>query len=280
MSVRKRKLSESVKKEVAHRQKYCCYKCLQMLPPTFQTDHIIPHSISNDDSIDNLQVLCPNCHSLKTQKENSRIIKFKYLLSKCPKNTNLCWFCLESTDNMKNHLKSCSKILKDINIKNNVKRNISSSFDEMLVTHLNTNNDSITAVNDDFENMKISNENSVFDNDFKNMKISNESSIDISNILLIEIRLHDLTILVNNKYKYKILNDDILPQDVGEAVFFGTRSKKYSKKIDTIEIIISDEEIERDEEDKNACCDYLCDVLLKYIPERLLKNDTEVIFIT
>ena len=65
---RKRKLSESVKKEVAHRQNYICCKCGQILPPTYQTDHIIPHSISNDDSFENLQALCPNCHSVKTKR--------------------------------------------------------------------------------------------------------------------------------------------------------------------------------------------------------------------
>ena len=151
---RKRKVSESVKKEVAHRQNYRCYKCDQMLPPTFQTDHIIPHSISNDDSLENLQVLCPNCHSLKTQRENVRIIKFKSLLSKCPENTNLCWFCLESVDDIEDHLKSCSKILKDIKKDNKPKIQVS-SFDEMLATHLHESPPPNSLIRN-FNNMKIS----------------------------------------------------------------------------------------------------------------------------
>jgi hypothetical protein len=256
---RKRKLSESVKKEVAHRQNYLCCKCEKILPPTYQTDHIIPHSISNDDSLENLQALCPNCHSLKTQRENIRIIKFKSLLSKCCE--NLCWFCLESVDDMEDHLKSCSKILKDINKTFKPKISVS-SLDEMLAMH----------VYDDSSSGVVSK--------LKNMKISEESKEEVvSNILFIEIGLDDFFITVNNKYKYKISDGDISPEDVGEAVFYGTRSKKYSKKIDTIEILLSDNEIERNEEDKNACYNYLCDVLLDYLPERLFKKDTDVIFI-
>ena len=256
---RKRKLSESVKKEVAHRQNYICCKCGQILPPTYQTDHIIPHSISNDDSFENLQALCPNCHSLKTQRENIRIIKFKSLLSKFTcENTNLCWFCLESVNDMEDHLKSCSKILKDIN-KTILKPKIKvSSLDEMLAMHVYDDSSSIVV------------------NKLKNMKISD--SKEVSNILYIEIGLHDFSITVNNEYKHKT-NGDISALDVGEAVCYGTRSKKYSKKIDTIEILLSDNEIERDEEDKNACYNYLCDVLLEYLPERLFKKDTDIIFI-
>jgi 5-methylcytosine-specific restriction endonuclease McrA len=64
-----RKLGESIKKQVAYRQQYKCSSCLLLLPPSYQIDHIIPHSISGDDTIDNLTALCPNCHSNKTQKE-------------------------------------------------------------------------------------------------------------------------------------------------------------------------------------------------------------------
>ena len=60
-----RKLTESFKKIIAHKQQYKCLKCDKLLPPSFQIDHIIPFSISKDDSEQNLQALCPNCHSLK-----------------------------------------------------------------------------------------------------------------------------------------------------------------------------------------------------------------------
>ena len=251
----KRKLSESIKKEVAHRQNYICYKCEKMLPPTYQTDHIVPHSISYDDNIDNLQALCPNCHSLKTQRENIRIIKFKSLLSKCP---NLCWFCLEEEED--EHM--CSKILKDINIKKEDKPKINvSSFDEMIVSHIRDENYSIV-------------------NNFDNLKINNsQEEEEISNILFIEICLHSRTIIVNKKKKYKTIDNDILPSDVGESVFQATRSKKYSNKIDVIEIVIIDSVIEQNDEDKNKCCNYLSDILLDYIPNRILKKETEIFII-
>ena len=45
---------------------------------------------------------------------------------------------------------------------------------------------------------------------------------------------------------YKIKDNDILPSDVGDAISFATRSKKYCNKIDTIEIDIS-HNVEEDE---------------------------------
>ena len=62
-----RKLKESTKKNIAFRQNYKCLTCDQLLPPSFQIDHIVPFSITNNDDENNLQALCPTCHSLKTQ---------------------------------------------------------------------------------------------------------------------------------------------------------------------------------------------------------------------
>ena len=59
-----RKLSEATKKNVAYSQRWTCNICQILLPPTYQVDHIVPHAILADDSPDNLQALCPNCHSL------------------------------------------------------------------------------------------------------------------------------------------------------------------------------------------------------------------------
>jgi 5-methylcytosine-specific restriction protein A len=65
----KRNVSESVKKLVAHRQKWHCARCQQMLPATFECDHIVAlyNGGSNDES--NLQCLCANCHREKTVEE-------------------------------------------------------------------------------------------------------------------------------------------------------------------------------------------------------------------
>lgn len=106
-----RTLKESDKKQVAFNQKWCCAKCKEMLPSTYQIDHIIPHSISFDDNLTNLEALCPNCHSKKTQKENFRISSFKKLCS--IKEESLCWFCLERLD----YDHSCDKVFKKIEFK-------------------------------------------------------------------------------------------------------------------------------------------------------------------
>ena len=103
-----RSLKESDKKIVASNQLWKCGKCDEILPSTYQIDHIIPFSITRDDCLNNLEALCPNCHSHKTQIENFRINKFKKLCAKTDK--NLCWFCLEELDY--NH--KCNRVCKKI----------------------------------------------------------------------------------------------------------------------------------------------------------------------
>jgi hypothetical protein len=39
------------------------------LPPSFDLDHIIPLHRNGEDTFDNIQALCPNCHRLKTSAE-------------------------------------------------------------------------------------------------------------------------------------------------------------------------------------------------------------------
>lgn len=74
-----RRVSETLKKTVAHRQRYHCAICQQMLPPSYQVDHIIPlfvdvYGTRTDylNSAANLQALCPNCHSMKTQEDSMK----------------------------------------------------------------------------------------------------------------------------------------------------------------------------------------------------------------
>lgn len=69
------------------------YECLLWLFPGrngvfgregYQIDHIIEHSLTGDNSTENLQLLCPNCHNVKTinyaQNKNS-IVKHKIQIS-------------------------------------------------------------------------------------------------------------------------------------------------------------------------------------------------------
>lgn len=220
-----RKLSESNKKIIAFKQDYKCFICKKILPPSFQVDHIIPHSISLDDTEENLQALCPNCHSIKTQRENSRIYNFKKLQNK--QNQILCWFCLEMNNN-KNH--RCDKIVKHINV-NDKKSN--------------------TLINEDYLDK------------FKFLSI--QTNLDDN--LNIEICLYNFCIYVNNVI-VKLRNDDIYLEDIGEAIFLATRSKKYSKKISCINVDIIHKD--KSEDDLNNCIDFLEENLFDYIPKRIL----------
>jgi len=70
----KRNVSESKKKFVAARQKWCCMKCKSLLDSTFEIDHIIRLDSGGSNHVDNLQALCPGCHRSKTQLENMSLM--------------------------------------------------------------------------------------------------------------------------------------------------------------------------------------------------------------
>ena len=106
-----RKLRESDKKIIASAQEWKCNLCLRLLSSTYQIDHIIPLSVSEDDSYENLQALCSNCHSSKTQKEGNRIYQFKKLSAIL--NAELCWYCLETSATSHREC-SLTKILKPV----------------------------------------------------------------------------------------------------------------------------------------------------------------------
>jgi hypothetical protein len=116
MNSKSRKLKESDKKVIASSQAWKCKKCDNILSATYQIDHIIPFSITFDDSYSNLQALCVNCHSQKSQTESNRINQFKKKQSLSTK--KLCWFCVNEIDDFH----KCDKVLHDI-VKNST-RNI------------------------------------------------------------------------------------------------------------------------------------------------------------
>lgn len=66
-SKNKRHYSTTHRIEIAYKSEYKCNACKLLLPPTFQIDHIIELRHGGKDEYDNLQALCPNCHSLKTR---------------------------------------------------------------------------------------------------------------------------------------------------------------------------------------------------------------------
>ena len=88
-----RRLTEKQKKIVAASQKWHCGECGELLSSAYQVDHIIPHCVNGDDSPDNLLALCANCHALKTQRESSKIVKFKQLRGLY--GLMICWICMD-----------------------------------------------------------------------------------------------------------------------------------------------------------------------------------------
>ena len=61
-----------MKKRVAASQEWRCAKCTKILPPTFQVDHVFPHSLGGTDHPCNLEALCVECHAAKSQIEQAR----------------------------------------------------------------------------------------------------------------------------------------------------------------------------------------------------------------
>lgn len=64
-----RNVSDKTKKLVASSQQWTCAICRNILPPTYEVDHIVRLEFGGSNDVDNLQALCPNCHRYKTMTE-------------------------------------------------------------------------------------------------------------------------------------------------------------------------------------------------------------------
>jgi 5-methylcytosine-specific restriction endonuclease McrA len=54
---------------VAARHGWRCTGCTELLDATYHVDHIVPLWAGGDDTPEQCQPLCPNCHARKTQAE-------------------------------------------------------------------------------------------------------------------------------------------------------------------------------------------------------------------
>lgn len=64
----KREISKKYRWEIAYRQQYKCAECKQLLHPrAMDIDHIKPLSEGGEDTIENCQALCANCHAKKSR---------------------------------------------------------------------------------------------------------------------------------------------------------------------------------------------------------------------
>jgi 5-methylcytosine-specific restriction endonuclease McrA len=75
-----RYISQKIKQNVLQRQEYKCakikdYRCLLWIcnngifdEAGYEFDHIEEYSITKNNLEDNIQALCPNCHTVKTKR--------------------------------------------------------------------------------------------------------------------------------------------------------------------------------------------------------------------
>lgn len=106
---RKRHLGNSMKKRVGASQEWRCAKCKELLPATFQVDHVVPHAIGGTDHPSNLEALCVECHAAKSQSEMARISHHKQLLKICETelSSTACWHCHRIVSTYFDHTQSC-----------------------------------------------------------------------------------------------------------------------------------------------------------------------------
>ena len=233
-----RKVSETLKKQVAYEQQYKCSGCPILLPSSYQIDHIVPHSISGDDSRQNLTALCPTCHANKTQEERSRILYYKKKVAESntksgKSSTNLCYFCLMyDCDDCDRKLKSIHKTKQT----KQTKQNISSLF---KFAH-------------------IENEESTLSSSIQNMSLEDTT---------LHIKITREYIYVNNFFT-KVVNEELTPRDLGNIVKEVTKNV-YNRYSDVeIDIIVKN----KGGEGGDACINYFSSVLHLEMPKNIFIN--------
>lgn len=76
----KRIASKKYRWEIAYRQEYKCATCQELLhPKAMDIDHIHALSEGGEDTIENCQALCTNCHAKKSRGENKGVFS-KYFV--------------------------------------------------------------------------------------------------------------------------------------------------------------------------------------------------------
>lgn len=100
-------IPESVKREVAWSQEWKCNVCKQMLPYSFELDHIRPLHWGGLNHRTNYQVLCGTCHNNKSFKERQRDRHWEV----CPEDRPAQAFCMRCETCFSPHFKHvCTNI--------------------------------------------------------------------------------------------------------------------------------------------------------------------------
>lgn len=105
--MKRKRLSNSTRLEIAARQYYKCAHCNSVLTHVFEIDHKIPWALCKSNEKNNLQALCSNCHALKTNKDNK---KMRNMLESyfCDCDPEYEW---KGKENFKKHKKSNKHLL-------------------------------------------------------------------------------------------------------------------------------------------------------------------------
>lgn len=62
----RRHVTPRMKKEVGARAEWKCERCRVVVNANYEVDHVIPLYHAGDNTFENLQLLCPDCHRTKT----------------------------------------------------------------------------------------------------------------------------------------------------------------------------------------------------------------------
>jgi len=73
--IKRQHISNVERNKIAFKQKWTCAMCRQLLPPTFEIDHIIALCNGGKDQTGNMQALCNNCHAAKTSTDREQRFK-------------------------------------------------------------------------------------------------------------------------------------------------------------------------------------------------------------
>lgn len=68
----KRQVSGRTKKDVAAKAGWKCETCARTVNANFEIDHKVPLFLGGTNEVDNLQLLCPDCHRTKTAADLRR----------------------------------------------------------------------------------------------------------------------------------------------------------------------------------------------------------------
>jgi len=79
--------------KLSYRQDHRCAGCRELLHWDSQVDHVVPWSLSANDDVSNLQVLCPTCHANKSGDEAAKIRRVRRHIERGEGGICVCWAC-------------------------------------------------------------------------------------------------------------------------------------------------------------------------------------------